>query len=149
MRYLERHLDKMNKLLHLSYEIEKIYLEVFGTINDEDLKTFFRNTSFFRNEFSRVLRDEIIMLGGNPIHFGGLRNELNRFSVRIKKLLDADHEPELLDQVCMIKKISIAAYNDVLQERNLPLAVCKTLIEQRDEIQKTLHIIKVEEQLVA
>ncbi|MEW4925705.1 DUF2383 domain-containing protein [Algibacter sp. 2305UL17-15] len=149
MGHLERHLEKMNKLLHLSYEVENIYLDVYEAINDEDLKVFFRNTSFFRNEFSRVLRGEIILLGGTPIHFGELHNELNRFSVRIKKLIDADFESELLDQVCMIKKLSIAAYNDVLQERNLPLGVCKILIEQRDEIQKTLNTIRVEEQLVA
>lgn len=149
MKNLEKKVYKVNRLLHLNYEVEKVYQEAYENIINNDLKVFFRNTAFFRNKCSEALISEIDKLDGNPVPFDRLSFMFNDFLMKFKTLIHEENEPELLNEVCEIKKLSINAYNDLLQERNLPLSLCRVLLGQVDEIQKTLNTIKVEERLVA
>lgn len=51
MKSLEKILSKLNNLLIMNYEIEKVYLEAQDLAADDNLKAFFRERSFERNEF--------------------------------------------------------------------------------------------------
>ena len=62
-------------------------------------------------------------------------------------MLKENDAPELLDQICTIKEWSIDHYNDLLQELNLPLSLCKMLAEQRDSLHYKMNSIKVKETL--
>lgn len=149
MKRSQKSLDRINSLLYLNYEVENIYLEVLDNIYNKEIRTFFKTTGFYRSEFSSVLKSEILKFGGNPIEFDKLSRNFSRILKTFKSQLESDNEFELMKGICKIKKISIDAYNNVLQERNLPLSVCKVLVGQRDNIEETLNLIKVKEQLVA
>ncbi|MFD2725079.1 PA2169 family four-helix-bundle protein [Hyunsoonleella rubra] len=149
MRHLEKNMAHLNSLLHLNYEVEEIYHEVLEHVQGESLKTFFRNAGFVRNEFNRVLRGEIENFGFEPVEYNGVGRMYKRILMKIKSMIGKEEDIELLQQVSNIEQLTIGAYNVVLQERHLPLSVCKVLIEQRDKMQKTINTIEVKEALVA
>jgi hypothetical protein len=55
-----------------------------------------------------------------------------------------DNENILLE-IFGLLQTSIISYNDLLQEINLPLSLCKILIRQRDNIQDTMRVFQRED----
>ena len=150
IRNSEKIITKVNDLLMMNYEAEKIFTEAHNIVDDSDLKSFFSELAFERNEFIRALQKETIKIVEKPKKFEGL-NKLSRayyiFWRNLRPLLKEDNSPELLDQICNIKEWSIDNYNDLLQELNLPLSLCKLLAEQRDLLHYKMNSIKVKETL--
>ncbi len=148
INHSEKVITKANNLLMMNYEVEKIYTDASEVVNNDELKYFFRELAFERNEYARVLRKETIKLGGQPQIFEGL-NKLSRayyiFWKNLKPLLKENDSAELLDQVCNIKVWSIDNYNNLLQEFNLTLSLCKLLAEQRDLLYSKMNSIKAKE----
>ncbi|WP_242131310.1 DUF2383 domain-containing protein [Aestuariivivens marinum] len=148
----EKVIIKINNLLEMNFEIEKIYLDSVEIVNDKRLKTFFRERAFERNEFGRGLRKQIIKLGGEPKNFDKLNRLSSRYYIlwkNIRPMLNDNRETELLDQICSIKQWSIDNYNSLLQEINLSLSLCKLLVGQRDALHVNMNAIKAKEALVA
>ena len=146
----EKVIVKANNLLKMNQEAEKIYSDDHNIVDDNNLKSFFGELAFERNEFYRALQRETIKLGEVPQSFEGL-NKLSRAYHIIWKdlrpLLKQNNTPELLDQICNIKEWSIDNYNNLLQEFNLSLSLCKLLVEQRDLLHSKMNRIKVNETL--
>lgn len=142
MEHLEKIFRRVNELLIMNYEVEIIYLEAHDIVNDEDLKAFFREKNFERNEFGRALKREVIKLGGSPKGLDDLSDRYYRGWMKFKELLDTDNEFEILKEISKIKRLNIAAYNKLLQERNLSLSLCKLLVKQRDSIQMSLNSLR-------
>ncbi len=139
MTHLEKIFRQLNELLIMNHEVEIIYLEAHDIVNDEDLMTFFRERNFERNEFGRALKREVVKLGGSPKGLNDLSDRYYKGWMKFKELLDTDNEFELLNEISKIKRLNIAAYNKLLQERNLSLSLCKLLVKQRDSIQMSLN----------
>lgn len=148
MEHLEKIFRRVNELLIMNYEVEIIYLEAHDIVNDEDLKTFFRERNFERDEFGRALKREVVKLGGSPKGLNDLSDRYYKGWKKFKELLDTDNEFELLNEICKIKRLNIAAYNKLLQERNLSLSLCKLLVRQRDNIQMSLNSLQTKKAIV-
>ena len=150
IKHSEKVIAKANNLLMMNYEAEKIYLDAHDIVDDDNLKSFFRELAFERNEFVRALRNETINLGEKPKSFEGL-NKLSRayyiFWKNLRPLLKETNTAELIDQICSIKEWGIDNYNDLLQEFNLSLSLCKLLVEQRDLLHYKMNSLKVRETL--
>lgn len=149
MRHLKKHIAGLNKVLQMNYEVEEMYHDALENVMDDDLKTFFRNIGFERNEYSRVLRGEISKLGGEPTSYEGLGRIHKWMLMKLKDAIKSEDHTALMDYVCTIEQFTIGTYNAVLQERNVPLSICKMLIEQRDNIESTINTIQAQEALVA
>lgn len=149
MKNIEKQILLVNDLLRFNYEAEKFYLDAFSIVSDVSLKIFFKNTSFYRNKFCKALRSEIINHGGTPVVFENTSIKLNRSLMRLKHSVNTENKVGLIDEICNVKQQTIFAYNNLLQQRNLPLSICKVLVEQRDKIQETLNTIQAKKQLVA
>ena len=148
MKHLGKIFRMLNELLIMNQEIEIIYLEAHDIVNDEDLKTFFRERNFERNEFGRDLKKEVVKLGGNPKGLNDLSDRYYKGWMKFKKLLDTNNEFELLNEISKTKRLNIAAYNKLLQERNLPLSLCKLLVKQRDGVQMSLNALRTKNAIV-
>ena len=146
IRHSKKVITKANNLLMMNHEAEKIYTDAHDIVDNGELKSFFRELAFERNEFVRALRRETIKLGGKPQSFEGL-NKLSRayyiFWKNLRPLLKGNNTPELLDQICSMKEWSIDNYNNLLQELNLSLSLCKLLVEQRDLLYSKMNSIKM------
>lgn len=144
------HLGKLNNLLNINYEIEKIYLEALENVTDDNLKTFFRARGYERLEFGNELRLEIEKFGGVPIHSGLISNNgLYKIWMNFKNLVLMENEGNLLDEVYKLKELNVEQYNNLLREMNVPLSICKLLVKQRDAIEATMNAIKRHEAFVA
>ncbi len=148
IKHSEKVITKANNLLMMNYEAEKIYTDAHDIVDDDELKSFFRELAFERNEFARALKNETIKLGEQPQSFEGL-NKLSRayyiFWKNLRPLLKENDTPELFNQICNIKEWSIDNYNNLLQEFNLSLSLCKLLAEQRDILHSKMNSIKAKE----
>ena len=78
MKTSERILAKLNNLLIMNYETEKVYLEALELAAGDNLKAFFRERGFERNEFSKRLKAEIIKLNGKPVTFNWLSSTFDK-----------------------------------------------------------------------
>jgi len=150
IKHSEKVVTKTNNLLMMSYEAEKIYTDASDIVNDDELKSFFRELAFERNEFARALKNETIILGEIPQSFEGL-NKLSRayhiFWKNLRPLLKENDTLGLFEQICNIKEWSIDNYNNLLQELNLSLSLCRLLVEQRDLLQSKMNSIRANETL--
>jgi len=150
IKHSKKVITKVNNLLMMNHQAEKIYTDAHDLVDNDELKTFFRELAFERNEFIRGLRIETIKLGEKPQSFERL-NKLSRayyiFWKNLRPLLKKNNTPELFDQICSIKEWGIDNYNNLLQELNLSLSLCKLLAEQRDLLHYKMNSIKVKETL--
>ena len=54
IKHSEKVKTKANNLLMMNYEAEKIYTDAHDIVHDDELKSFFRELAFERNEFASV-----------------------------------------------------------------------------------------------
>jgi uncharacterized protein (TIGR02284 family) len=148
MKSLEKILSKLNNLLIMNYEIEKVYLEAQDLATDDDLKAFFRERSFERNEFSRQLRAEIIKLGGNPKQLHVSSSDFDRIWTNFRNFIISNNENDLMEEIFSLKRYNIEKYNELLRQINLPLSTCKLLLKQQDSIYNHMNAMKREEEFV-
>jgi len=143
MGYSENFSNKLNDLLNMNYEVEKIYLEAFKRVTDDDaLKIFFKERQIKRNAFSLELRNEIAKHNIVPKSVSVLRkyyhtNQMNNSSKDI-----FNEEDSLSILVFRLIRVSIDGYNEFLREMSLPLSLCKILIKQRDDLQDVKRIFE-------
>ncbi|WP_242156068.1 DUF2383 domain-containing protein [Aestuariivivens sediminis] len=145
MNISEKVITKINNVLMMNYEAEKIYLDASELVDDNEFKAFFSERGFERNEFSRALQKEITKLGAEPQSFDRLNRLSSRYHIiwkNMRPLLKKGNERELLDQVCSVIQWSIDNYNSLLQEINLSLSLCKLLVGQRDILHVTMNAIR-------
>lgn len=148
MKSSEKILSKLNNLLIMNYEIEKVYLEALDLTTDDNLKSFFRKRGFEGNEFGRQLRGEIEKLDGKPKQLERLSGNFGRILTNFKNYMSLNLQGDLLEEIYRLKQASIEKYNALLREINLPLSTCKTLIKQRDSIFNHMNAMKRKEQFV-
>ncbi|WP_308991414.1 DUF2383 domain-containing protein [Mariniflexile litorale] len=148
MKSSEKILGKLNGLLLMNYETEKVYLEALDLATDDNLKAFFRERGFERNEFGRQLRAEIVKLNGKPKEFGVLSSYFDRILTNFKDYFLLNIENDLIEEVYSLKRSSIEKYNELLREINLPLSTCKLLVKQRDSIYSHMNAMKRQEEFV-
>lgn len=148
MKSSEKILEKLNNLLLMNYGAEKMYLEALELATDDNLKAFFRERGFERNEFGRQLRAEIEKLNGKPKQFSTLSADLNSIWLHFKNNLLLNNETDLMEEIYKLKDLTIERYNKLLMEINLPLSVCKILVKQRDSIYTNMNAMKREEEFV-
>ncbi|MEJ2113103.1 MAG: DUF2383 domain-containing protein [Flavobacteriaceae bacterium] len=145
MRYSENFSNKLNDLLNMNYEVEKIYLEAFNSVTDDTLKTFFKDRQNKRREFSLELRNEIEDLNIAPRSVNILSKYYHKNQMNIKDDDLLNDNENILLEIFGLLQTSINSYNDLLQEINLPLSLCKILIRQRDNIQDTMRVFQRED----
>ncbi|MEN3323293.1 DUF2383 domain-containing protein [Mariniflexile soesokkakense] len=148
MKSSEKILSKLNNLLIMNYEVEKVYLKALDLATDDNLKAFFRERGFERNEFGRQLRAELKKLDGKPKKFDGLSRSFDSVFTNFRDYILLNLEDDLMEEVYSLKRLSIEKYNELLREINLPLSTCKLLVKQRDSIYGNMNAMKRQEEFV-
>jgi len=142
MKRLDRILDKMNDLLIMNSEAEKIYFELVDNTVEKNLKATFRESGFERNEFGRDLKLEILNLNGEPRYSEKTISDLYKYWMNLRNFLLFEDEKNLLHEIYNLKALSVKKYNELLSEISLPLSTCKLLIRQRDAIEDGMVMLK-------
>lgn len=146
MKRLERILEKMNDLLIMNCEVEKIYFELLDKTHDKDLKAFFSERGFERREFGKDLKLEILKLDGEPKYSVGLKSDFYKYWMNFRNFLLLDDEKNITQEVYGLTVFSVRKYNELLSEMSLPLSTCKLLMKQRDRIEEGMVVLKRQEE---
>lgn len=146
MKRLERILEKMNDLLIMNCEVEKIYFELFDKTSEKDLKAFYTERGFERNEFVKDLKLEILKLDGEPKYVEGMKTDFYKYWMNFRNFVLLTDEENIMQEVYDLTVFSVKKYNELLSEMSLPLSTCKLLIRQRDSIEEGMIVLKRQEE---
>lgn len=149
MKRYDKILTKLNDLLIMNEEVVKIYAKMLKTDSGNRLKAFFMDRGAERQEFGKLMQNEIKKLGVEEEDSIMLRRRSKLVRVNFRNLLELDDERDLLNGVYEIEQLSVKKYNELLVEMNLPLSSCKLLIKQLDKVQLRLNLIKRADALFA
>ncbi|GAA4888863.1 hypothetical protein GCM10023311_11030 [Flaviramulus aquimarinus] len=139
---------KLNELLAINSDAEKIYLDALNQVEDEALKNFFRAMAFERNEFCRFLGAEILQEGGEPKYPEHKKHiSVDLWSNNLTYIATIKDEYALLDEVCNIKSWSIKKYHEIIDKMKFPENTLQLLIKQRNTIENSLNNLKISESL--
>lgn len=138
---------KLNELLAINNDAEKIYLEALNQVEDEALKNFFRAMAFQRNEFCRFIGAEILQEGGVPEYTEGISTSIKLWSNNLMYIASIKDEYALLDEVCKIKSWSIEKYYEAIDKIKFPENIFQIIINQRNTIENSLDNLRVSESL--
>lgn len=148
MKHSDRIFEKVNNVLTSNYEAEKIYSEISRTISGESLKMFFKERKIRRNNFNKVLINELDRHNIIPKSATTFSNYNNKKKLKGSGVNLLNNGDQFLSEVIRLKNESLNRYNDLLLELSLPLSLCKALSKQRDDIQGAMLILAKEEELV-
>jgi len=148
MKHSDRIFEKVNNVLTSNYEAEKIYSEISRTISGESLKIFFKERKIRRNNFNKVLINELDRHNIIPKSATTFSNYNNKKKLKGSGVNLLNNGDQFLSEVIRLKNESLNRYNDLLLELSLPLSLCKALSKQRDDIQAAMLILAKEGELV-
>ena len=146
MKHSERISSKINNVLRVNYEAEKIYSEIFKSVPNESMKKFFKERQFKRHEYSRELVNEIDRHEIIPKSVSILKNHYNKTQIKERNQEISNNGEYLLFEVFRLIKESINTYDELLMEMSLPLSLCRALVKQRDDIQSTMQLLARDEE---
>ena len=135
-------LEKMNDLLIMNCEAEKIYFELLDKTIDEDLIMIFKESASERQDFGRDLRFEVLKLNGELKNSKKIKSDLYKYWMNLRNFLLFEDEKNLTHEVYDLKALSVKKYNELLREMSLPLSTCKLLIRHRDIIEDGMSKLK-------
>ncbi len=148
MKDRTRILNRLNVLLELNYETEKVFSEASEIVTEKALSCFFITKSIQRQEFIELLKLEILKLKETPKNSNDFNSVFYEKWVDFKALISEKDEEKLLSEISKIKMLTVYKYDEVLQEPSLPLSACRVLMKHRDDIQNTVNKIIRNEILV-
>ncbi|WP_303318827.1 DUF2383 domain-containing protein [Flavivirga abyssicola] len=137
-------LVKLNDIFLMNKVIEKIYIKTYEKVSEMNIKALLKEKSLERCNFSEILQNEIKKLGEDVEESIMSKRRYHFYMRSFSNLLQLDDNSDLLNAVYKIELLCIEKYNELLQEINLSLSLCRLLVKQRDHIQYGLRLIKKE-----
>ena len=142
MKFTEEISKKLNELLIKNHDAEKAYINAIENIDDERLQMFFKRRVSERSKFAEELRMEILRYGQIPEDSGSFKGTMHRNWSTLKTMLTSNNEEAILDEAIKGEEASLAEYNEVLKDRNLPPSIDSLLFKHKTAIQSSINTEK-------
>lgn len=139
--------DRLNKLLLLNCEAEKLFLNALDKVENSVLKNFFRVSGYERNKFIKKLDSNIRQYGGIPTYPEEFLESENQ--QRLNEFIRNEEEKLLFSEIGKLNLLDIKKYQKALNKVDFPEAVEEMLIKQKDTIVMSLYSIEVHKDLFA
>jgi len=133
---------QLNELLAINYYGEKIYLDAFNEVENEDLKHFCRAMAFERIEFCRFIGAEIIQQGGEPKYPDHMKHKSNILRSNFRYIICINDDKALIDELIRIKTWSIDKYQECLNKVDFPEQIAELLEKQKTVLEKSLISVR-------
>lgn len=134
-------IEKLNQLLLINANTEKVYLEALDATTDEELKQFFRARAFERNEFCRYLGAEIRILGGTP-SFSEELIDAKIIWPDLKKTVATKNPKTLFTEINRLKTLCLTHYNKALSSVNFSSNLSNLLEKQKQTIGTSISLLR-------
>ncbi len=140
--YTEKVGEKLNDLLEKTYDAEKGFKNAADNVDEGHLKRYFAGKAQERYDFGHALKSEIKQFGQEVDKGDSIAGKAHRSWMDLKSLFSSDDEEAMLEEAINGEKKAIEAYDDVLNETNLPTSTETLLQQQRNKINTGLMNIK-------
>ena len=147
MVQLNEKIGQLNELLVINYKAERVYLEALESADSEELKQFFRARAFERNECSRYLGAEIILLGGTPNFSDETDSKTKIIWPDFKKIMASKNSLILFNEINRIKTLCLTHYNRVLNNFEFSESLQKLLEKQKQIIGTSISLMRYQDSL--
>ncbi len=138
MKYEKEISDRLNELIEKNMNAKDGYEMAIDKVENTEVKNFFKNRARERARFVKELRKEVWDKGEVPENSGNISGELHRTWMSLKTAFSSDNEEAILEETIKGEKSSLEEYNEILEEKAMPLPVANILREQRNAIEATV-----------
>ena len=139
--------NKLNDLLEKTYDAEKGFKKAADNVDNEALKSYFKQKAQERYDFGHELKSELKSFNQDIDKGGSITGDAHRTWMDIKALFSSENEESMLEEAIRGEKSAIDEYSDVINETTLPLSTKSILEEQKNKIVNGLSRIKTLEDL--
>jgi uncharacterized protein (TIGR02284 family) len=130
------------------YDGEEGFRTAAEHVKDGQLKQFFADCSANRARFASELKEEVSILGGDPVARGSVTAVLHRGWMNIKSMVTGGSDRAIVAECERGEDAAKAAYQEVLKQ-NLPPNVLPLVKHQFTEIKRTHDRVRDLEQGMA
>ncbi len=144
MKKEKKILVKLNDVFLMNKVVEKTYKKACEKVSDINIKAFLKEKSLERNNFGEMLQNEIRKFDTDVEESLMSRRRDQLYMKSFGNLLKLENNGDLLNGIYKIELLCIEKYNELLQEINLSLSLCRLLIKQQDNVHYGLRLINKE-----
>ena len=137
-----RLINDLNHLITICNDGKHGYKTAASDADSSALRAMFSEYSAEREVFSEQLNEEIRKAGGNPEHDGGPLGAFHRAWIDVKAALSSKDNKAVLGACITGENAAVNAYNNVLENNELPADTRAILNKQRRIIEEALDRVE-------
>ena len=148
MDHKQEVVEKLNDLIQKNFDACEGYKKAAEKAKAPALKSFLNDYSVQRDQFVSDLRNEIVLLGGEPEASGTLAGDAHRAWMDMKTALSSDKDEAVLEECMTGEQAALSEYQEVLQETYFPSSTENILRNQYQAVENAYSRIKTLEEIV-
>lgn len=139
---IENTISTLEHLLIRSNNAREAYRNAAKNAHNRPMMSFFEDAARLHEQFSKMLKQEVEKLGGNPKDKTTLASDADRFWLDFASLIVRRNEPAILENCAKAEKKAIEEYDKLISQGDLDEHVRNILKDQRDRAQALFHELK-------
>ncbi|WKN41038.1 PA2169 family four-helix-bundle protein [Tunicatimonas pelagia] len=134
--------DSLNDLLKENCDAKRGYRKAAEQLDDPSLKGLFMNLSEQRDNFKKIIREEVLSLGGQPQVFRQVEGPIQDAFSQPHLLLSLNTIEKTLDGCLRLEVVSLQKLKQRLAQYEVKESTHQVLLGQLESIKVTLSDIK-------
>lgn len=138
----------INNLIEINLDAYKGYREAALGVNDLELKKIFNAYSMKRQRNSYDLKNQVHLLGDEPVNSGSIKATLHRAWMDFKSDVLTNESEVILEECIRGEEAAISTYEEVLDAAALPASIRTLVVSQLQDIEEAMRQMKEWKKLV-
>lgn len=139
--------DQLEEILEKNKDAEKGYAKAAENAKSRGLQNYFRRKSDERMGFNKELRRLMVANYDEIDENGSFTGSIHRTWMDIKSFFSGNEDEAMLEEAIRGDKAAVNEYEEVLDDKVLPMAIEVLIRDQKVKIQADLNTIKSLEDL--
>ena len=142
MKYTEEMGKVLNKLLQNNLDAEKGFRNAADEVEDEELKSLFKDLAQQKYDFAHELRGEVRNFGEPPTKGSSISSDVHRTWMKIRSGISSDSEKVVLAEAAKGEENALEEYEDIIRNYNFPPSTETVLKRQKQAFKESVEKIK-------
>ena len=142
-------IDDLNEVLTRAFDAKDGYHEVYNATDSIRLKKAFHKLESQRAQFIIDLRNEITLLGGEPVDSGSIAGGLHRTWLQFKSDITDQTDEVVIEECIRGEESAIESYEELSTRPSTPKSTIKLLSNQLSTIRSVAAALEYDPVLTA
>lgn len=142
MKYTEEMGKVLNKLLQNNLDAEKGFRNAADEVEDEELKSLFKDLAQQKYDFAHELRGEVRNFGEPPTKGSSISSDVHRTWMKIRSGISSDSEKVVLAEAAKGEENALEEYEEIIRNYNFPPSTETVLKRQKQAFKESVEKIK-------